>query len=356
MRLVPLKHLKVDSKVAIDVVNKKGVSLVCAGEVLTERSLKKLDELSLSYVYIEDEHCINNEIDVYSISRIRDFYEIIQSLHKIADTVANGNSGLKEVNQIKQISTRIVEDILRIPTTYDLKIMYEPVKLYDSSVVEQSIYVAIMSVVLGVEMGLKKIQLVELCVTGLVRNFSLISPKVIYENVVYEGEELEKMHPILSHVFLSKHYDFSINVLEGVLHHHEYYNGSGFPYGLVGEEIHLYARIIGIVNFFYELKADNDPLIVRHGILEVVFKSKLRLFDPEIVEIFLKHLELFTLDTMVQLTTGDCAIVTQNNSQEPFRPIVRIIKNKKFSLGDEIDLSEPEHKPVKITTVIYYAE
>lgn len=356
MRLVPLGHLKVNSEVAIDIINKDGVLLVRAGEILTDKNIKKLDELSLSYVYINDEYCLHNEPDHYSISRIRDFYGAIKALHKIADVVASGKSGLNEVNQIKQISTRMVDDILNIPTTYDLKIMYEPVKLYENMVVEQSIYVAIMSVVLGIEMKLKKIQLVELCVTGLVRNFSLISPKVIYENVEYEGEELEKMHPILSHVFLSKHYDFSINVLEGVLHHHEYHNGTGFPYGLVGDEIHLYAKIIGIVNFFYRLKSDNDPLIVRHGILEVVFKSKLRLFDPAIVDVFLKHLELFTLDTMVQLNTGDYAIVLENNTDEPFRPIVKIIKSGKFELDDTIDLSEKENRSTKITTVSYYLD
>lgn len=356
MRLIPLEHLKEDSMVAVNVINQAGVPLVCAGEKLTQKNLDKLQELKLSYVYIHDRYCIYDNPPHYTISRISDFYSTIKVLHTIAEKIADNTATRGDIFKIKQIASKLVDELLKIPEPDGLKIIHEPVKLYNYMLVEQSIYVSIMAVILGFKLKLRHAQLIELCVTALVRNFCLISDSVSFENELYEGQELEKMHPILSHVFLSRYEDFSINVLEGVLHHHEYHNGAGYPNGIEGDDIHIYAKIIGLVNFFYKIKNDNDPTIVRHGILDVVFKSKLRQFDPAIVDVFLENVEMFSLDTILSLTTGDYAIVIKNNPSAPFRPIVKIIRSVNFPITTNIDLSKEEYNYIKINTVSHYLD
>lgn len=356
MRLVPLEHLKEGSVVAIDVVNTYGVPLVCEGEPVTNKALGILEDLALTHVYIDDEFCVNKEKPDYSISQVGDFHDIIKSLHEISDKISKGISNITELEKVKRIAKNIVRDITKASTHQDLKIVYEPVKLHEDIVIEQSIYVSIMSVILGVKLQLRQAQLVELCLTGLMRNFALVYPKIDYEGKVLEGDELERMHPVLTHYFLDKNYNISINILEGVLHHHELHDGTGYPNKLKGDEIHIYAKIISIVNFFYKLKSNNNPLVVKHGILEVVFKGKLRQFDPKIAEVFLESVELFSLDTLILLTSGDIGVIIKNNTGKPFRPVVKIIKGSEFTATKIVDLSEAKYNGIKINTVVYYID
>lgn len=356
MRLVPLEHLKEETKVAIDIINKDGVPLVRAGEKLSAKNLSKLDKLNHAQVYIYDEYCVHDEPPHYSTSRIGQFYNIIKKMQVLGESVATSKSGRAEVAELKRVSAKIVDELEKISLREDLRIMYEPVKIKLNTVVEESIYIAIMSVVLGMKLKLRQAQLVELCVTALAKNFPLTRESIMYEKEVYSGDRLVEMNPILSHIFVSRHQDFSINVVEGVLHQRELCDGSGYPYGLKGDEIHLYARITGVIDFFYKLKTENDPLVVRHGILEVVFNSKLRQFDQEVSKAFLEIVELFTLDTMVHLTTGDVAIVLKNNYGTPFRPVVKIIKTMAFPVTTTIDLTQEEYSSIKITSICYYLD
>lgn len=64
-----------------------------------------------------------------------------------------------------------------------------------------------------------------------------------------------RMHPKLSFEVL-KHYGYSDDILEMVLRHHESYDGSGYPGNLKGDDIHVGARIIRVVDAFAALIAD----------------------------------------------------------------------------------------------------
>lgn len=77
--------------------------------------------------------------------------------------------------------------------------------------------------------------------------------------------------------------------------HHEKWDGSGYPKGLKGEEIHIWARVVAIIDVFDSLRMDKDyrkawsyEKITEH------FKAESgKSFDPEVVRIFLENLPLF---------------------------------------------------------------
>jgi putative nucleotidyltransferase with HDIG domain len=80
--------------------------------------------------------------------------------------------------------------------------------------------------------------------------------------------------------------------LPGILHHHENYDGSGYPAGLKGEEIPLMARIITVADAWDVMRSDRPYRKAKpkdDALLELrVFSG--RQFDPAIVDIFLKHM------------------------------------------------------------------
>jgi putative two-component system response regulator len=71
------------------------------------------------------------------------------------------------------------------------------------------------------------------------------------------------------------------------LSHHERWDGSGYPQGLVGEAIPLAGRIVGLADSF-------DAMIGKRQFQEafdIIFQGRGRLFDPDVVDAFLAQFE-----------------------------------------------------------------
>ncbi len=79
------------------------------------------------------------------------------------------------------------------------------------------------------------------------------------------------------------------------LQHHEKYDGSGYPNGLKGEEIHLYARIVAIADVFDALSSKRvyKEAIPLEEVLEIMKAESGKHFDPYLIQLFLKNLERF---------------------------------------------------------------
>ena len=109
-------------------------------------------------------------------------------------------------------------------------------------------------------------------------------------------EEFEtiKSHPKLGHNMIKHIGDFSENgVLDIVLHHHERYDGKGYPAGLKGKEIPLFARIVGIADTFDAMttkRVYRDEFDINYALNEIR-KNKGTQFDPEIADVFLSLFE-----------------------------------------------------------------
>ncbi|NLD49962.1 MAG: DUF3369 domain-containing protein [Clostridiaceae bacterium] len=77
--------------------------------------------------------------------------------------------------------------------------------------------------------------------------------------------------------------------------HHEKYNGSGYPKGLKGKEINLYGRITAIADVFDALGTDRvyKQAWELDKILEYFKSQRGEHFDPDLVDIFFKHIDEF---------------------------------------------------------------
>lgn len=108
-----------------------------------------------------------------------------------------------------------------------------------------------------------------------------------------------KKHPEIGHRILRDipHMD---DVLPGVLHHHERYDGRGYPHGLQSENIPLIGRIIAIADTFDAMSSTRSyrSAMPRPKVLEELQRSAGSQLDPQLVPLFIK-LDLSTYDAMV---------------------------------------------------------
>ena len=78
-----------------------------------------------------------------------------------------------------------------------------------------------------------------------------------------------------------------------IRHHHERWDGNGYPDGLKGTDIPLYARILNVADSFHAMVSDRPyrkalPIEVA---IEELKKNSGTQFDPQLVEAFLRALE-----------------------------------------------------------------
>lgn len=77
--------------------------------------------------------------------------------------------------------------------------------------------------------------------------------------------------------------------------HHEKWNGKGYPNGLKGEEIHIFARITAIADVFDALGSDRvyKPAWELNRIIELFREERGQHFDPQLVDLFIENTEQF---------------------------------------------------------------
>ncbi len=113
------------------------------------------------------------------------------------------------------------------------------------------------------------------------------------ESLSHDEYELIKQHPDKAVRILMPMSDSSDMklIIQAVRHHHEWYDGNGYPDGLKADNIPLYSRIIAIADCFDAMTYDRP---YRRGVsvseaLEEIEKRSGSQFDPQMVEVFIQQ-------------------------------------------------------------------
>ena len=190
---------------------------------------------------------------------------------------------------------RLYEDVKRdyINTVYALAAAVDAKDHYthghSSTVMKYSMKIA-------EAMGLPEDEVETIKYAGLLHDIGKIG---ISENIINKPGKLTneeytiiKMHPQLGANIISK-IDSLKKLVPLVLSHHEWFNGSGYPLGLRGEEIMLGARIISVADAYSTMTSKRpyrDERSMDYAVKEMQKYSGVQ-FDPKVVNAFLKVLK-----------------------------------------------------------------
>ena len=145
-----------------------------------------------------------------------------------------------------------------------------------------------------------------------------------------------KKHPLYTLQFLEKIgiSDYLIETL--IIQHHERYDGTGYPNGLQGDELHTISKLFSITDVYDAMTSTRPHRIglPPHMVLAEILKMSGTLFDPQLAKIFIKHIGVFPVGSMVELTSGRFALVAGLNKSEPLKPPVIIFSTRKTYFSD----------------------
>ncbi|PCJ16166.1 MAG: diguanylate cyclase [Gammaproteobacteria bacterium] len=291
----------------------------------------------------------NKSLRVYG-SQSELHHELIPAKKIFSELSASVNHMMNDIRQGDRIDIAVfktavnpmVSSIIRNP---DACIWLARMKSRDSYTYKHSMGASVWAVALGRQIGLPQADLKTLAIATLLCDIGKLKlPSELIEKAgELEGDELAviQSHVALSLEALNNTAGISEEVYDIVAAHHERFNGQGYPKGLRGNDIAVMARIAAIADSYDAMTSQRVYSNAKSPVVAVkeLYELRGKAYQPELIEEFIQAVGLYPAGTLVELSSGEIAVVVSENKMRRLRP--KILK-----------LLDPDKKPIKAACIV----
>ncbi|AHM55574.1 metal dependent phosphohydrolase [Peptoclostridium acidaminophilum DSM 3953] len=323
---------------AQEITDNRGVRILAPGTVMSEAIIQKLQiTLDTDSVFIyKPDHTrgnLGNRMQSTAMNRPSSAEKRIEKLVDLASEQLKSkiftadSEKLINVIHLNRITELIIETSLNTGEliSYIMKIREHKDTLY-----KHSINVAALSCMLGKWLGYDNATLKILTRTAMLHDIgkTRIDSHILDKPSKLSAWEfnLVKKHSEIGYRMIKKINYMSESVSLGVLMHHEKEDGSGYPLGLSGYQIHPFAKIIAIADIFDALTSKRvyhkrtSPL----NVLEIFQKESYEKLDVKCTLNFVRNISSFYEGAIVLLNTGERAKIVKMNPGDISRPLILV--------------------------------
>lgn len=228
----------------------------------------------------------------------------------------------------------VVESIDRHP---DALLSLARLKNADEYTYMHSVAVCALMVALGRQLGLDDAPCREAGMAGMLHDLgkAAMPQDVLNKPGKLTPEEFDiiKQHPRRGYEMLLDTTSVSDGVKDVCLHHHERWDGTGYPDKLAGEQISLLARMGAVCDVYDAVTSDRpykagwDPA---HALSQMAtWKGH---FDTTVFQSFVKSVGIYPTGSLVRMRSGRLAVVLEQNPSALTRPRVKVFFSTKAGL------------------------
>lgn len=352
MRRILLENTQVGMKLVKPLYSAEGKILLNAGIELNERYIQRLKTLDVSYIYVEDD--LTQDIDIPDVVSEQTRVEAVASAKKIFDNVKT-DKGI-DCGQAKKVANMLVDELRR---NQGLLVNFIDMRTRSDYLFSHSVNVCILSIMTGISLGYDELKLRDLGIGALMHDIGKleISSDILEKTGRLSQEEIAeiKKHPSLGFDILRKNPDISLISAHCAFQHHERHDGSGYPRGLRGEEIHEFARIVAIADVYDALTSDVSyrRAVPVYEALAIIVKAGGTFFDEKLVSCFTENIAVYPIGTVVRLNTNQIGVVVDISHDSKTKPVIRIITNERKEMINElVELDLQKNSRVYIADVV----
>lgn len=350
MRLVSITSIEPGDVLGQTIHRDNGTVLLQRGAKLTERLVNRLEEQGITYVYIEDEATKDIVVQPAIPEKLRQ--EATTSMKKLFTDVGQSNvmSNAYVLDKEEKKLSNIIQQIMDEINTHEESItLLTDIYLTDDYIFQHSLNVTIYALAIGAELKLNAKELTELGKGAILHDIGkvFIDQHVLQKPDKLTDEEFEimKSHTTLGYDLLRKNHTYSSVVAHCAYQHHERFNGTGYPRGLKGDEIHLYAQIISVADVFDAVTSNRiyrKAMLPNEGLELLYTGAAVDQFDIRIVEAFKNSVAVYPNGIAVELNDKRQGVVVKQNKHLCDRPIIRIIHDGTMEESEpyNVDLSK----------------
>ena len=247
-----------------------------------------------------------------------------------------------EIEAVESVVEDLVESIIRHPGALQL---VSRMREADESSYTHALQVAVLLASFGRELGFSRKELTHLSQVGMLLDVGKlrIGQRILNKRGNLTPKEFEE---------IKRHVQYGLEIIEssavahpdvlaGVAQHHERLNGTGYPLGLQDAEIFPIGKMAGIVDAFSALTSIRpyaEP-VSPYAAMQQLQGWADTYFNAGLVELFIQAIGIFPVGTLVELSTGELAVVLEQSRPRRLKPKVLVV-------------SAPDKTPLEIPFVL----
>lgn len=310
-----------------DIFNEIGTILIAAETQITPEHLDKLlqhrVEISSYDLYPEQRPAAAPE-SAFDGSRAK-VEEATATIKNIFEEIRN-----KQTIPVNDIQEQVIPALESATQNYrDLFMLLSNLQSKDDYTYRHNIGVGVLSALIGKWLNLPESDQAALMVAATLYDVGkMLVPEAILNKkgkLTPEEFDLLKQHTVVGYDLIQAADGTTPEMARVALEHHERMDGSGYPHGKKGEEIHLYSRIVAVADVFHAMISDR-PYHQAIPFYEAI--SQLRgdgfgKLDSNVVFALLNNIMKQFVGSKVILTDGTEAEVLMVHPSDPFKPLVK---------------------------------
>lgn len=293
--IIPLEFLGF-KKLDFDLYDENGNVIYQQGEPITSSKLLRLTQLKVFRRQDSILHDINAPIpegpppDIEYQSKISETATnlmIINARKIVTDAISGRMPDIKMCREtVDVIIDEVTDKIEHVQCIGQLRI-------YDEYTFSHTVNVASMSAALASYVKMSEQDINDLTLSALLHDIGKmrVPIEILNKPGKLSQEEFQKMkdHTILGYDYLMHETGLSENVALAALQHQEKHGGGGYPYGLKGDEISVYAQITSIVDVYDALVSTRvyKKAILSHDAIKMMISEGSHAFNPSLLYKFI---------------------------------------------------------------------
>ena len=326
-----------------DIFDNNGILLVGSGTELTQYHLDFIKRYGI------------DEINVASEAHKVIKPDIIENKHVESDVEEKYK---KTINRFKNIYMEF--KLGRVPVYQEIEDAVDPmyesilgddqftrkmwqIHAYDDYTFDHSVRVSMISGLITKWCGLPNNKIKDAALAGLLHDIGKCNiPDQILnkpDKLTVEEFKVMKTHAVLGYILVKDIKNLSTDVLMGVLQHHERLDGTGYPEGLLGENINYIAKIVAVADVYCAMTQDRVYKRAMHPFeaMSFILEKCHTALDFSISKTFLGNMSHFYIGSKVELNNKLLGEIILTYKDDPARPLIRVGEDY-YDLRRHIDL------------------
>lgn len=351
MKAISVDKLQPGMELARTVVNDDMVVILSENTLLTKAHITRLGFLNVPSVYIKDEYELSpNYQSVMSLFNrgnafTTEYNEVIREVNSIIEAATSTGSIPVDKSQdlVQNSLTPMSRQSGVIDYLYALNHMADD--LYNHST-----RVAILTGVIGKWLYKKPHEINDLVLAGFLHD---IGKTKLPERLLsrrpdsLKGDDFDQyiQHTIDGSNMINEDPKLPEGVKLAALQHHECMDGSGFPFGTKGDDIHEYAKIVAIADLYDNITTEREGFVRQtpFDAIATITSEMYAKLDPAISVTFLKRIKDAFLGSKVMLSNGLEGTIINYPSDFARHPLVRIDQDNIVDLNQYKDIKIIEY-------------
>jgi putative nucleotidyltransferase with HDIG domain len=307
-----------------DVKSYQGITLVAKDSVLNQYILDRLTDMGILYIWTYSSHVPAAKVTLANSKQVEASYtEAILGVKQVLRELSSG--GKLNYHKITQLSELVYG---RVNDSVNVIKYLNNIRDKNEDTYTHCVNVAFYSMLIAKWLTLPKEKIEEVIQAGLLHDIGKVEiPDEILNKPgkLLEFElEIMQRHSLIGYYCLKNITEISQPIKEAVLSHHERVDGSGYPYGLKGDEIDLYAKIIAIADVYDAMTQDR---VYKKGVnpfvaLEMFQTVGIGTFDVHVLNVFLKNIAVNFTGLKVIMENGEHGEIVYVPPYEITKPII----------------------------------